>query len=175
MEGASNKIQTDQQKKASIRCLQWTIAYGILLALFIYSIYNMMISCPEYLNNRTLGTLRSCVSTELAFQGSTEDHHYGSFDELRNTLYIPEGYTQGNMIEQYSITWETSNISTAVSEDYPFGLIGSFTIVAWPVPYPNRHTKCLMTFAITEDQIVRVYNPDNENDLSSVKSWDPIF
>ena len=50
----------------------------------------------------------------LAFQDSTEDHHYGTFDELKATYYIAEGYTPGNMIENYSMSWSVSNVSTII-------------------------------------------------------------
>jgi hypothetical protein len=48
----------------------------------------------------------------------------------------------------------------------------TFTIIAFPNPGTPKH---LDTFAITEDQIVRIYDPDNGNKFESVKTWDPLL
>jgi prepilin-type N-terminal cleavage/methylation domain-containing protein len=146
------------------------------------------IAIPALLNarraawmSRAKGTLRSTGSTELAYQSTNNDKKYGSFDAMKDTLYVADGYSLGNMIENYSMAWTVTNPSTGTG-----GLgagVGNnqFTIVAYP-----RDTRAgyLMTFGVTEDQVVRVYNPENnapgKNEFVSmtdphVKTWDPIL
>ena len=122
--------------------------------------------------SRAKGTLRSIGSSELAYQATNEKKQYGSFDALKESLYIASGYTRGNMIENFSLSWYVTNISTVSSEQNPYGMISTFTIVAWP-----RDTRpgYLNTFCVTEDQTVRVYNPKQGNRLENVHTWDPIF
>ena len=117
--------------------------------------------------SRAKGTLRSIGSSQLAYQGTNYAKNYGSFEALKHDLYIAKGYTLGNMIENYSMTWEVYNGSTVEEED-----IHLFEVVAFP---RDRRPGYLSTFAVTEDQVVRVYNPDEGNDPGNVKTWDPIL
>ena len=121
--------------------------------------------------SRAKGTLRSISSAQLHYQEENENKSYGSFQDLVRAGEISEGYTLGNMIEKYSMTWEVNNVSTAPTEEFPTGVRKTFTIIAWP----NYETYLLSTFAITEDQVVRVYNPGEGNELDDVKTWDPIL
>jgi len=122
--------------------------------------------------SRAKGTLRSIGSSELAYQATNEKKQYGSFDALKKSEYIALGYTRGNMIENFSLSWYVTNISTDSSDQNPNGMISTFTVVAWP-----RDTRpgYLNTFCVTEDQTVRVFNPKQGNRLENVHTWDPIF
>jgi hypothetical protein len=131
--------------------------------------------------SRAKGTLRSTVSSQLAYQAANIDKNYGSFQDLRDTLYIPEGYQLGNMIEKYSMTWSTYNSPHISNGSSHLSGVHTFTIVAYP---RDTHPWYLMTFGITEDQIVRMYNPENSaeglnefNGLDDprVQTWDPIL
>lgn len=135
--------------------------------------------------SRAKSMLRSMGSSQLAFQGTNPDNSYGTFKALQNSMYIPAGYTLDNMMEGHTMTWEVSS-STAVStveKEEVFGfsdvierdeeddtVYDEFTIIAFP-----RDPRELSTFCITEDQVLRVYNPDNGNDIDDVKTWDPIM
>ena len=132
------------------------------------------IAIPALLNarraawqSRAKGTLRSIGSTELAYQSTNNQKQYGSFDAMRDTLYIAEGYRLGTMIENYSMTWGV----TKPTQDEGIAA-NKFTVIAFP-----RDTRAgfLNTFAITEDQVVRVYTPQNGNVFDSVTTWDPIL
>ena len=123
--------------------------------------------------SRAKGTLRSIGSSQLAYQGTNYAKNYGSFEAMKDELYVAEGYSLGNMIENYSLTWEVDNgPKELLEEDSLPNVVHTFTIVAFP-----RDTRpgYLSTFAITEDQVVRVYNPDEGNDPGNVKTWDPIL
>jgi prepilin-type N-terminal cleavage/methylation domain-containing protein len=135
------------------------------------------IAIPQLLNarraaweSRAKSTLRAIGSSQLAYQGTNNDKLYGSFDALKDDRYISEGYTLGNMIENYSMSWAASNPSVEMKE----AGIGNnkFTVVAYP-----RDTRpgFLNTFAVSEDQTVRVFRPDHGNKFESVTSWDPIL
>ena len=135
------------------------------------------IAIPQLLNarraawqSRAKGTLRSIGSSQLAYQGTNNKKYYGTFGALKKDMYIAEGYTLSNMIENYSMSWTCTNPSGTGQAG-----IGNnkFTVIAFP-----RDTRpgFLNTFAVTEDQTVRVYNPTNTtNTWGSVTSWDPIL
>jgi hypothetical protein len=114
--------------------------------------------------SRAKGTLKSIGSAELAYREANSRHVYGSFDALQKSKDIAQGYTLGNMIENYPMTWRAVNTPGAVS---------NFTVIAWP---RNSSPGYLDTFGITEDQIVRIFNPTNKkNQVEDVKTWDPIL
>lgn len=138
------------------------------------------IAIPSLLNarraawqSRAKGTLRSIGSSQLAYQGTNNEKLYGTFTALQEDLYIATGYTLGNMIENYSMTWSATN---------PYGGTGSsgmagignntFTVIALP-----RDTRegFLQTFCVTEDQVVRVFNGDGSNVYEAIYNWDPIL
>jgi prepilin-type N-terminal cleavage/methylation domain-containing protein len=140
------------------------------------------IAIPQLLNarraawqSRAKATLRSIGSSQLAYQNTNNDKLYGSFKALKGDMYIAEGYSLGNMIENYSMSWDISNPYQGTGGSIAQGGIGNnkFTIIAYP-----RDTRkgFLNTFAVTEDQTVRVYNPDNpSNQFGSITTWDPIL
>jgi hypothetical protein len=131
--------------------------------------------------SRAKSTLRSAASSQMAFKEQNEFGFYGTFQEIKDTLNIAEGYTLSNMIENYSMTWEVNNVSTISPEGIVSVESTSFAIVA----YPNGNVPYLATFGVTEDNVVRVYNPDNyvqgeKNEFIDkydpwVRSWDPIL
>ncbi|HDS29915.1 MAG TPA: hypothetical protein ENN67_02605 [Firmicutes bacterium] len=54
------------------------------------------------------GTIRSCGSSLLAFQGTNDDKVFGTFSELKEDRYIAEGYTTDSIIRQYKMLWMLS-------------------------------------------------------------------
>ena len=137
------------------------------------------IAIPQLLNarraaweSRAKSTLRSTGSSQLAYQGTNNDKLYGSFEALVKTLYIADGYSLGNMIENYSMSWEVTLVDDVRGAELDGSGIGSnkFTIIAFP-----RDTRegYLNTFGITEDQVVRVWT--DGKDLNALSTWDPIL
>ena len=140
------------------------------------------IAIPQLLNarraawqSRAKGTLRSIGSSQLAYQNTNNKKSYGRFEALKKDLYIAEGYTLSNMIENYSLSWDCTNPAT--QKDIGPGIgNNTFTVIAFP-----RDTRAgyLNTFAIIEDQTVRVFNPTvtagGANQWGSVSTWDPIL
>jgi prepilin-type N-terminal cleavage/methylation domain-containing protein len=139
------------------------------------------IAIPQLLNarraawmSRAKGTLRSIGSAELAYQSGNNKKAYGSFDALQTSQDIAKGYTLSNMIENYSMSWTVTNPNSNTGSLTGMG-IGSnkFTVIAWP---RDTRTGFLNTFAINEEQVVRVYDPTTVGvSLGSVSTWDPIL
>jgi hypothetical protein len=117
--------------------------------------------------SRAKGTLRSLGSSQLAYQNTNDAKVYGSFEALKDEMYIAEGYTQSNMIENYSLLWRVDSRFDEPSET----TVSTFTIIALPW---DTHPGFLSTFCVTEDQVVRVYNPPG-NRFDAYRSWDPIL
>ena len=169
---ALNKVR-NQKGFTLLELLVVAAIIAIIAAIAIPSLLNARRAAWQ---SRAKGTLRSIGSSQLAYQGTNNEKFYGSFDALKDDLYIAEGYSLGNMIENYSITWEVSGIHDITTIGLGQGGIGNnkFTIIAYP-----RDTRAgfLNTFAITEDQTVRVFNTDPAacNVFESVTSWDPIL
>ena len=137
------------------------------------------IAIPQLLNarraaweSRAKSTLRSTGSSQLAYQGTNNEKVYGSFEALVSSLYIADGYSLGNMIENYSMSWEVTLVDDVRGAELDGTGIGSnrFTIIAFP-----RDTRegYLNTFGITEDQVVRVWT--DGKDLNALSTWDPIL
>lgn len=163
--------------------LELLVVAAIIAIIAAIAIPSLMNARRAAWMSRAKGTLRSTGSSQLAYQGTNNEKYYGTFSALKKTLYIAEGYELGNMIENYSMWWDitepSGSIYTGKLGDSGIGM-NQFTIVCYP-----RDTRpgYLMTFGITEDQVVRVYNPEslhrsntwNGFDDPNVKSWDPIL
>jgi hypothetical protein len=158
------------QKKKKESCFDPVLAIALVIFLILFALMTYPSSIFERRKSwmaRAQGTLRSLARSELWYQGGNAARPFGSFQALQDSDYIAKGYSVGNMIENYSIKWDVQTLSTAQGE------INEFTIIAWP-----RDTRkgFLSTFGVTEDEIVRIYNPKNRKSrLGNVKTWDPIL
>jgi len=169
---ALNKVR-NQKGFTLLELLVVAAIIAIIAAIAIPSLLNARRAAWQ---SRAKGTLRSIGSSQLAYQGTNNEKFYGSFTALKDDLYIAEGYSLGNMIENYSMTWTASQQSTTGGLGGGIGQ-NSFTIVAYP-----RDTRpgYLLTFGVSDDQVVRVYNPTNGNtwngfDDPTIGNWDPIL
>lgn len=147
------------------------------------------IAIPQLLNarrsaweNRAKLTLRALGSSQLAYQDQNLNKDYGTWDNLIFTDYVQKGYSRGNIIDNYSLAIFFANKSQIVN-----GLTAqdsSFTIVAIPRNQRNR----LRTFAICDDQTVRVATdyalniqansgnaaPAGDNPCDINNPWEPL-
>ena len=158
-------------------------AYTIIAILVVVVIMTLIsaITVPKILNARreirekeTISQLKSIGSSQIAYRSANSNKLYGTFSTLKKQGYVPGDATPGDMIEQYSLSWLVSDIpvaadsTIAVGRSYP----GRFTVIAFP---KDGGFDNLSTFGISEDLVVRVYNPDNNNDVDDVRTWDPIL
>ncbi len=175
---------TQKQGEARTKPAIISLAEGTMILIFLLLI---LFTLPAFVGNRrpawmsrAKGTLRSTGSSQLAYQRSNIDRNFGSFSGIQHALYIADGYNLGNMIENYSMTWTVYNSPSMSDESSGIPDIHSFTIVAYPSENSPRN---LLTFGISEDQVVRVYNPDSVLGLNEynglydprVNTWDPIL
>ena len=173
---ALNKVR-NQKGFTLLELLVVAAIIAIIAAIAIPALLNARRAAWQ---SRAKGTLRSIGSSQLAYQGTNNKKFYGSFKALKDDLYIATGYSLGNMIENYSMSWKSA--SSVANAEGQGGGIGqnTFTIVAYP-----RDTRpgYLLTFGVSDDQVVRVYNPgslDSPNDYNGiedpkVQTWDPIL
>ena len=135
--------------------------------------------------SRAKATLRSLGETELAYGRSNNDREYGTWRGLIMNDFIAEGYTMGDVIEHYSLWtsisyWDPNHsrcIGMAQIEP-----LGAFTAVGFPtITEPPGYLHTFHTFAIREDQVLRVYNPKypginawGENDDYGARTWEPV-
>ena len=126
--------------------------------------------------SRAKATLRAFGETQLAYQHTNADKHYGSWYALVNDGWIGEGYDRGNIIEQYSL-WTSVYNPFMVSNHWKE--YSTFTAVAFPrTTSPPGY---LSTFAIREDQVLRAYRPYThgvnawaESGDYGALTWEPI-
>lgn len=138
----------------------------LLVGFLMICIPNVILINRARWDTRARFSLKEIGRSQEAFFNESERGVYGDFEAVRNAGYIREGLSLDSMVENYTLTWDVANLST-VTED-----IHTFTIIAYP-----RDTRpgFLSTFVITEDQKVRIYDPDDGNDFTSIHTWDPIL
>ncbi|HYE80413.1 MAG TPA: hypothetical protein VEI97_20765 [bacterium] len=111
---------------------------------------------PHSIEARAIMTLRTLGAAQQAYYDPIKEQKYGGFVDLLARDYIPAGYTWSNMIQNYSLAQFYRVPPLVNSSGVPVGG-AKFVIVAVPTVPQLR----LRTFAITEDQVVRVAdNPE---------------
>jgi hypothetical protein len=150
------------------------ITYLILVPLSAYVGPDMFRGREPWMS-RAKGPLRAAESPKIDYQEMDNEKLYALYRTLQGSNNTGEDNTQVNMIENYSMDWEVnfiSTISTVSTEGLPTGTIDMFTIRAYP---RDARPGILMTFGIGEDQTMRVYKPDNDDDPYNINSWDPVL
>lgn len=161
--------RTDNLWKPLLKVKLRSVIFFAIVSIPLSGLQNGM---AARLRSQAKGTLRSIGTAQLDYQSQNEDHRYGSFEDLQAVQAIAQGYWQSDLIEGYSLSWQVSNVPTGDSQNYPPNEVNTFTVIAWP---RDRSPGFLATYGITEEQIVRVYNPDSSNKVDSVGKWDPIL
>jgi len=157
----------------------WIALYVLLVAsLIVYAIYivwNIDYRGPDYYAARTL---YSIGHAQIGYKGSNNNGEYGTFEAL-DSVGCPGGYTLDDLIVGYWMTWDVSKVPHNNEPGLLHPVFSTYTIIAYP-----RHLKYrwreLSTFGITDDNIdpeptVRRYSPENGDDVSAVRTWDPIL
>jgi len=136
------------------------------------------IAIPQLLNakrsaweTRAKSTLKLIGTSQLAYQSTNSSENFGSFNALLSNEYIAKGYRPSNIIDNYSLYWEVNTLSIISPED-AIQHLNTFTVVAFPIDTRNKQ---LATYAVREDQVVRVFNPEQGDKFDLIYTWDPIF
>jgi hypothetical protein len=168
----------DQQEKPIN--IFWPLLVGIVLLVVISVIFR--IADSPWNNRRRLESnarnkLRELGSAQLAYQALNNHKYYGSLQALQDTSCVDKSATLNSLIEGYEVGWDFFNYHDNPSVLVAFMRNTAFTIVAYPT---NLSRPLLRTFGISEDQILRIYNPENSNPFINrndphVQSWDPIL
>jgi hypothetical protein len=115
-------------------------------------------------------TLKAIAATELAYQEKNANNDYGTWVALNNTNppLIPANYTKSNIIDCYSIAIFKVKPSTLDPKGNSNN-DSTFTIIAIPRSTRNK----LVTFAIGEDQIPKLWHGDSSRwDIDKYSLYD---
>jgi len=148
--------------------------YTLLELVYVVSIISILLALlvPQLLTQRTRlvmaeaqRKLRTIGSVMTDYALSNQTGNYADFQELKDAHLIQRQVSADNLIHDYSLHVTTSDV----------GAIGTprYTIIAYP--RPERSYGRLSTFAITEDNVVRVYKPGPGVMLSDPSTWPPIL
>ena len=122
--------------------------------------------------------LREYGEAQFAYQQTNNNADYGAWDTLFQKGYIVAGFDRGNYFKNYSL-WTSVELSEHRATSQPPLFRSTFTAVTFP--HTTRPPGYLATFAIREDQVLRVYRLDTEsanywgeNDDYGCRTWVPI-
>ena len=162
----------------------YTLLINSMLIASVVVLVAASVSCiaPRYpkrmggWEDQAKSTLRAFGETEMAYQYTSGEDKFGTFEDLIQTDYLASGYSRGDIIENYSV-WIGVYNQTFSATPWVYG--NTFTIVAFP--RITRPPGYLHTFAIREDQVLRMYNPEHpginawgQNDDFGTRTWEPI-
>jgi hypothetical protein len=140
----------------------------LLAAIFVCACeyYGLAAIQPRQIMAGAVKGLRQIGSAQLAYQAINNWKDYGSFENLQENGGVPKEMSEENFLPNYYLAWRvrTNHYPSVIACCPPDR---SFTIVAYPLE-PRR----LRTFAITEDQMIRVYDPIKSDDPKGVHTWE---
>jgi len=150
---------------------------------------------PNQMERYARGTLESIAFNQLTLRQLSPENSFGTFEELQSNRYFTQANSLDNMIPGYTIDWQCSSstsrgrqirqitdveieegevvmedrisITNEITSHEPYD---SFTIIA----YPSVRVDELRTFAVRDDMVIRVYNPDGGDEENMISSWDAV-
>lgn len=149
--------------------------YTLLELLYVVSIVSLLIALlvPRLIVQRNKAieakaqrSLRSIGSVMTDYALTDREGNYGDFQDLKDAHMISPHITASSIIIDYSLVVTTRGLAGG------FGTTG-YTIIAYP--RPERSYGRLSTFAITEDNVVRVYKPGPGVSFTDPTTWPPIL
>ena len=156
--------QPDRQTGYTLLELLYVVSIVcILLAILVPQLLVQRSRIVELQAQRRLRTIGS-VMTDYSL--SHHDRSYADLEELKDADLISRNITLTNIIVDYSLA-----ITTTDRPD--IGEPARYTIIAYP--RPERSHDRLSTFAITEDNVVRVYRPGSDVSPGDPHTWDPVL
>lgn len=172
--------------------------YTLLELLFVISIISLLSAMliPQLLIQRdriieaqAQKRLKTIGSVMADYALSNRGGSYAEFQELKDSNMIRRDLTLSSIITDYSLSFITNDRIQNRNNGQMYlgkelgGESGeahtsmepphSYTIIAYP--RPERQHARLSTFAITEDNVVRVYSPGTGVSLNDPGTWSPIL
>ena len=112
--------------------------------------------------------LKTVGSVMADYALADNDGSYPDFYQLKHNDMIAQDVTMSSLIVDYSLSFINPSRS-----DRPHGTPPMYTIIAYPIAKAGYAE--LSTFAITEDNVVRVYRPGPGVSVNDPHTWDPIL
>ena len=176
-EGINEKEREPREKGIwrFIGCFILTIAFGLIfIFIWVFGPSIQYNSSAKY-EITVKGVLRNLGKAETEYLNTHNGAGYGSWDQLNENYEQWERITRGNIIECYSL-WVGNGSYTAPAGE----TIYTFTAIAFPSGYRPGVRGVLRTFAIREDQLIRMYHEApgvkawGEDGDYGARSWEPV-
>ncbi|HYE77572.1 MAG TPA: hypothetical protein VEI97_06275 [bacterium] len=149
------------------RPMWWPILDLTLLAVILGLLPTILSRQQVDLEQGAMDTLRELGCLQLEYQDGNLDKLYGRLPDFQHAGLLPRDFLPLTAIPGYDLTrWEVRRppYCTGACAD------GGFTIVATPDPGRGR----LRTFAICDDQTVRVRPEGEIQDFGNPCNWEPL-
>jgi len=161
-------------EKKTVTCLIVGFGMASFLAIIIiiaaFAIPSLLNARRSAWQSRAKDTLKAIGDMQDLFFEHDNSGSYGTFQDCMDLELIAYGYTLGNMIDNYTMTWDVTKRELAEDGETWVGT-STFTIIAYPL---DTRPGYLNTFAIREDSIVRAFVPEFGNIESDVLTWEPV-
>jgi type II secretory pathway pseudopilin PulG len=139
---------------------------SIIALLSAMLIPQMMLQRSRVIEAQAERHLRTIGSVMADFSLSHEGRVFADFQQLKDAKLISADLTQTSLITDYSLVFKTRKAAA-------IGAPAAYTIIAYPIP--ERSNGSLSTFAITDDNVIRVYKPGPKVSPRDPHTWPPIL
>lgn len=178
------------RNQAGYTLLELIFVISIITLLAAMLIPQLMIQRDSIIEAQAQRRLRTIGSVMADYALTNRGGSYAEFQDLKDSNMIRKDLTLASMITDYSLVFITSDRIVGESGGSSYGGAGaaggvsgeeagdlepphSYTIIAYP--RPERIHARLSTFAITEDNVVRVYKPGPGVSINDPGTWEPIL
>jgi prepilin-type N-terminal cleavage/methylation domain-containing protein len=154
------------QKEKGYSLLELLLVVSIISILAALLIPQLLIQRGRLIEAQAQRRLRTIGSVMADYTLSHAEEGYADFQELKDSNMISDHVTLSSIIVDYSLVFVTTDTIDETGH-------ASYTIIAYP--RPERSNGRLSTFAITEDNVVRVYKPGAGVSPNDPDTWEPII
>jgi len=154
------------EKGAGYSLLELLLVLSIISILAALLIPQLLIQRGRAIEALAQRRLRTIGSVMADYTLSHRDGTYADFQDLKDADLISKNLSLSNIIVDYSLVFLTTDPGEQ-------GGTARFTIIAYP--RPERSYGRLSTFALTEDNVVRVYKPGGDVSPTDPHTWQPII
>ena len=157
-------MRTDRQSGFTLLELLYVISIISLLSAML--IPQLLFQRSRVIEVQAQRRLRNIGSVMADYSLSHSSGNFADFQELKDADLISDDVTQTSLIFDYSLVFKTTKAD-------PMGNPSEYTVIAYP--RPERSSDSLATFAITQDNVIRVYKPGPGHDPHDPQTWDPVL